>query len=748
MDTITKELEEFSDKTDALEGIDLPALEELVFSIERLDKSCEKLEDKNLHDLMAALLGYIGELTAFEAYDIEVYKEAAETLQIMIHSFFWEESYKVDLPELYQKLHYSPGSGDTKQDAEVMEDIKPDPEVKDEADSQDAPPEPSDAGEDVKPEKKKVELDEDEILILNDFVLEALDSLESIELSLIELEQEPSDKDIINSIFRPFHTIKGISGFLGLMKINQLAHVTENLLDDARNDEFVINDELTDIILESVDVLKALIANVEESVASGSGNLEGDFDVEPLKERITKAQERAKSGEVRRLGDILVETGALGEQDIEKALGFQKESPDAKLGEILIEKQISDSKTVIGAIREQKKTKKTVEQQVKVDTGKLDNLVDFTGELVISQTMLRQNSVIKSITDQKLFQNLNQLSQIVTTIQKIAMSMRMVPIRSTFQKMVRLVRDLARNSGKKVDLKMSGDETEIDRNVVEQLYEPMVHMIRNSVDHGLEQPEDRVAAGKTETGTVSLAAFHQGGNIIIEITDNGKGLNKEGILAKAKKSNLITDESVLSESEIFDLIFQPGFSTAATITDVSGRGVGMDVVKRGIEKLRGRLNVRSEEGQGTTIAISLPLTLAIIDGMIVRVGTERYILPAIAVVESFRPKREDCFTVKNEGEMVKVRGGLLPLMRLNKMFDLDNKKVNPWEALVVVVENKNEHRGILLDELLGKEEVVIKNLGESLKGIMGLAGGAILGDGRVGLILDMDGLFRLFDTHD
>ncbi len=737
MDEISKELELFSDLTETLDGVDLPLMGDILNSLERLNQCCAKLEDSNLHTLMDALKAYIGELVLFETDDIEPFVEGSESLQIMIHSFFWDEAYTVDLPDLYKKLQYTSG------DQAVTESDTP--QKADEPDSDPAPKEPPTP----KPEKAPVELTEDDILILNDFVIEALDSLETIELSLIELEQTPDDKETINSIFRPFHTIKGVSGFLGLNTINQLAHSTENLLDDARNDEFLINDEITDIILESVDVLKGLIGTVQDNVAAGDGNLEGDLDTAPLRERIKKTAERAKSGESRRLGDILMESGALEQEDLSKAIDFQKESPDAKLGEILVDKQIADSKTVIGALREQRKTtpKKTVEQQVKVDTGKLDNLVDFTGELVISQTMLRQNAVIKSLTDQKLFQNLNQLSQIVSTIQKIAMSMRMVPIRSTFQKMVRLVRDLARSSGKKVNLEMTGDETEIDRNVVEQLYEPMVHMIRNSVDHGLEQPDERVAAGKDETGVVNLAAFHQGGNIIIEIQDNGRGLNKDRIIAKAKKSNLITDESLLSESEIFDLIFQPGFSTAATITDVSGRGVGMDVVKRGIEKLRGRLNVRSQEGAGTTIAISLPLTLAIIDGMIVRVGTERFILPAIAVVESFRPKKEDCFTVKGEGEMVKVRGGLMPLLRLNRVFGLDDTKIDPWDALVVAVENKNEQRGILLDELLGKEEVVIKSLGESLRGVKGLAGGAILGDGRVGLILDMDGLFRLSDNR-
>jgi len=279
--------------------------------------------------------------------------------------------------------------------------------------------------------------------------------------------------------------------------------------------------------------------------------------------------------------------------------------------------------------------------------------------------------------------------------------------------------------------------------VVDELYEPMVHMIRNAVDHGIEEPQTREANGKPANGSLQLQAYHRGGNVIIEISDDGKGLDRERILEKAKANKMVTDEADLSDSEIYNLIFQPGFSTAREVTEVSGRGVGMDVVKKAIEKLRGRVEINSTPGQGSIFTINLPLTLAIIEGMVVKVGEERYIIPALAILESFRPEKAQYSTVKGKGEMVLVRGKLIPLIRLDRIVGTKGKYQNPWEGLVVAVEHEKYQMCLLLDELLGKEEVVIKSLGENLKHIRGLAGGAIMGDGRVGLILDVAGLFEI-----
>jgi len=278
---------------------------------------------------------------------------------------------------------------------------------------------------------------------------------------------------------------------------------------------------------------------------------------------------------------------------------------------------------------------------------------------------------------------------------------------------------------------------------VDALYEPMVHMIRNSMDHGIESASERLEKGKFSKGNIILRAYHKGGHIIIEIEDDGKGLDRDRILGKAKSTGLISENAKLNDAQIYDMILQPGFSTAKEITDVSGRGVGMDVVKAGIEKFRGQLNIKSSKDKGTKFTISLPLTLAIIDGMLLRVDDERYVIPTISIQKAFKPGKEDCFTVGGKGEMVKDRGSLIPLIRMNEIYNTGSHKKSIWDSIVVVAESKDEKRGLLIDELLGKDEYVIKSLGESFKNIKGISGGAILADGRVGLILDIHGIFSL-----
>ncbi|MFP3927513.1 MAG: chemotaxis protein CheA, partial [Desulfobacteraceae bacterium] len=593
------------------------------------------------------------------------------------------------------------------------------------------------------------ELSEEDRQILWDFVGESRESLDAIEVALIDLEQDPEDLETINSIFRPFHTIKGVSGFLNLKEINRLAHGAENLLDKARNGKIRIGETVIDLVLESVDVLKRMIAGVQEALETG-GNLDGGVDdIGPLIERIDSAEDEDQEAlDGARMGEILLKKGLISREDLERGLERQKLQPGRKIGEILIEEKKAGSKEVISALRDQRRqTRSHMDLQVKVDTQKLDNVVDLTGELVIAQSMLRQNPYIRECTDQKLYHNLNQLNQITSGLQRTAMSMRMVPIKSTFQKMVRLVRDLAKGSGKEVGLEMSGEDTEIDRNVVDELYEPMVHMIRNAVDHGIETREERENAGKNPRGKILLSAFHRGGNIVIEIQDDGKGLDRDAILEKARSRGLVNDDKKLTDSDVYNLIFQPGFSTAKEITDISGRGVGMDVVKKAIERLRGRVEISSTPGEGSTFVISLPLTLAIIEGMLVRVGRERYIIPALAILESFRPEKEQYSTVEGKGEMIRTRGSLAPLVRLNRLFGVEADHTDPWEGLIVSVEHEDKRMCLLLDELLGKEEVVIKSLGGNLKNIKGIAGGAILGDGRVGLILDMSGIYDLVNGN-
>ena len=582
-------------------------------------------------------------------------------------------------------------------------------------------------------------LSDDDIEILTDFISEAEDNLSNIEVSLVELEQDPENADIINDIFRPFHTIKGVSGFLSLGKINRLSHATENLLDSARSGDFIINHSATDAILESVDSLKQLLDNVKQGLVSGYRQKDGHIDVDILKDKLKKLQISLTKGEQEPIGEILVRKKELKKQDIDHALKIQKKTPGKKFGEILIKAKKIAPVQVASALMEQSAVKKRMDSQVKVSTQKLDDLVDYAGELVIAQSMLRQQTMGNST----LSQTVSQLGQIVNNMQNIAMSMRMIPIKATFMKMIRLVRDLSRKSGKQINLSMTGEETEIDRNVVDALYEPMVHMIRNACDHGIESIQERTEKKKPQQGNINLRAYHKGGNIVIEIEDDGKGLDGEKILQKATASGLITGDEQMTDAQIFGLILSPGFSTASQITDVSGRGVGMDVVKEGIEKFRGHLNIESEKGVGSRFIISLPLTLAIIDGMLVRVDHEKYVIPTIAIQKAFRPGPGEYFTVEGKGEMVKDRGHLVPLIRLNEIYETSNHIKSVEQNLVVVVESKEEKRAFLIDELLGKDEYVIKNLGGNMDDIRGIAGGAILADGKVGLILDVPGIFSI-----
>jgi two-component system chemotaxis sensor kinase CheA len=378
---------------------------------------------------------------------------------------------------------------------------------------------------------------------------------------------------------------------------------------------------------------------------------------------------------------------------------------------------------------------------VKIDTNKLDFLVDMVGELVIAQSMVRHDGHLNTISNPKLQRNLSQLARITGEVQKTTMQMRMVPIGQLFQRSVRLVRDLGRKANKKAELELSGEDTELDRIIVADLADPLMHMIRNSMDHGIETAAERLAVGKSPVAKIELKAYHQAGHIVIEVVDDGRGLNREKILAKARERGLVQEGSQLSDKEVFNLIFEPGFSTAEKITDISGRGVGMDVVRKQLQRMRGRVDIESKAGQGTTFYLKLPLTLAIIDGLVVGVGEERYIMPIYVIHEMFRPNADAVFTVEGRHEMVLVRGALLPVTRLYQHFGVTPRSTDLPQSVVVVAETGDKRVCVMVDELIGKQEVVIKSLGETFKQVTGVAGGAILGDGRVALILDMDGLF-------
>jgi two-component system chemotaxis sensor kinase CheA len=596
------------------------------------------------------------------------------------------------------------------------------------------------APEPAQAEEPEPEMDLD---LYRSFVSEAGEGLDQIEVKILSLEESPDDKELLNGIFRTFHTLKGTSGFLNLPAVHHIAHHTENLLGKLRDGALRVNHDIVDFVLDTTDLVKGLVEGIPERLEAGQ-TPEHEVDLAAFDRKLAGAERGPISLPI---GEMLIEKGVVSPADVAEALTLQsmQEQP-ARLGQILVEEGKVRAREVNEALREQKQIASegtAAPRTVRVDTGKLDNLVDMVGELVITQSQVRQNPQVDQTGDQKLTRDLSQLSRIILDLQRTAMSLRMVPIRQTFQKMIRLVRDLAKKSGKEVELVMHGEETEIDRNMVDEIYEPLVHLVRNAVDHGLEPAEERQAGGKPPCGQVLLRAYHKGGSIVIEIDDDGRGLNRQRILAKAQEKGLIERGEHLDDQQVFGLIFEAGFSTVDKVSEVSGRGVGMDVVRRAAEKLHGKIDVHSQPGQGATIAMRLPLTMAIIDGMVVRVGPERYIVPTAAVRESLRLTPGSYFTVKGRGEMVNIRGGLNPLVRLHRLFGVRPRAEDPYAGLVVVVENEGRQKCFLVDELLGKQELVIKSLGEALRTLKGVAGGAILGDGRVGLILDVAGLFEL-----
>ncbi len=533
--------------------------------------------------------------------------------------------------------------------------------------------------------------------LIGDFVNEAGEHLATIELQILVLERDPTASDPLHAAFRGFHTIKGLAGFLDLGDIRAVSHEVETLLDRARNKELLLTPAIIDVVLESADYLKQAIAWVRAGLQGTAGDAPA-FD--ELIERVRAALE----------GKLTAATATEPVKPLEKT---KQVEPDAETAFSL-----------------------------RVDAGKLDYMMDMVGELVIAQSLITHNPEIGALENGPLQRNLQQLGRITAEVQRVAMSMRMTPVTQLFSRMNRLVRDLSRKNGKQVHLELSGEETELDKTIIEQIADPLMHMVRNSLDHGLEGPEERIAAGKPASGTLKLAASHQAGNIVIEISDDGRGLNTEKILKKARERGLVAEGQGLSENEIFFLIFEPGFSTADVVSDVSGRGVGMDVVRRQIAGLRGRIDIHSVKGRGATFLLRLPLTLAIIDGLIVGVGEERYIMPINSVREMLRPTPEMIFTMEGRAEMAMVRGELLPIVRLDRRFAIAHGRQNPAEALFVVAEAQGRRFCLLVDELLGKQEVVIKSLGDTFRQVSGISGGAILGDGRVGLILDVNGVLR------
>ncbi len=584
---------------------------------------------------------------------------------------------------------------------------------------------------------------ENDLDLLCDFISEANEHLASVDADLLKLENDTTNHEILNAVFRTFHTIKGTAGFLNLGDIKELAHTTENLLDHARKGDIVLAGAAIDIIFDVVDRMKNYIADLDRALSGGKHPIR-DSSLPSLISKIKSVISRdviptdKSRPSDKRIGEILIESGIASEEMVNDALITQKtEKPSKKLGEVMVDKGYVSASNVADALSKQKDVKVQVKETVRVDTSRIDALVDTIGELVIAEAMVTQDPEIYNNRSIRVQKNLRQLSKVTRELQELGMAMRMISLKRIFQKMSRLVRDLSKKSGKKINLKISGDDTEIDRSVVDHIGDPLIHLIRNAVDHGIEPLDERIKVGKPEYATIELSAYHKGGNIHIEVRDDGRGLNKKAILAKSKKKGLITSEDTLSDQEIVSLIFEPGFSTAKKVTDVSGRGVGLDVVKKGIETLRGRIEVSTEQGKGSTFTMILPLTLAIIDGMVVKVGKERYIIPTLSIIESISPETSMLSTVVGKGNMISVRGELIPLFSLSRLFNVQGASERHEEGIAVVVESGMKRAAILVDKLIGQQQTVIKGLSSALGKTRGLSGASIMADGRVGLILDI-----------
>ncbi|RXH56287.1 chemotaxis protein CheA [Granulicella sibirica] len=672
--------------------------------------------------------------------------------------------------------------------------------------------------------------------LVADFLVEAREHLSQIESQMLALEKDPTAMEVIHAVFRAFHTIKGLAGFLDFAKVQALAHEVETLLDLARNEKLVIDSSIVDVVLESGDALRGDLLAIEQALNQGTPLEFTDKRVLVVKIRSLAVPRDAAAVQAEPAPATPVASAAVAVPAMAVAVpepiaipepvavpapkakpaakakaapkpkAAPKASPAAKpapapqpiaasapeptedelfqqIEELSVGPKLvplptplvaavtasapvsplsaASSAAPVAATAPQAVRSATAEaaqtkepapakeasrspdaSSVRVETSKLDHLMDMVGEIVIAQSLIRHNPVLAAATDSRLLGDLSQLSRVTIEVQRATMSMRMVPVGQLFQRIERVIRDLSRKAGKHVVLETSGSETEIDKTVAEELSDPLLHMVRNSVDHGIEPAEERAAAGKTPDARIRLSAYHQGGQVIIQISDDGRGLNSEKIRKKAEEKHLISAATQLTETEIYQLIFEPGFSTADKITDVSGRGVGMDVVRRNVEKLRGRIETQSILGQGTTFLLKLPLTLAIIDGLVVEVGTQRYIIPLSGVREIFRPQADTLFTVEGRDEMLLVRGKLMPVVRLHQRLGIEGRSERLSEGLIVVLESEGRRFCLLVDDLLGKQEVVIKSLGETFKNVSGLSGCAVLGDGRVGLILDIDGIYK------
>jgi two-component system chemotaxis sensor kinase CheA len=594
--------------------------------------------------------------------------------------------------------------------------------------------------------------------IVKDFLVESYENLDRLDRDLVGLEKNPKDKEALAGVFRTIHTIKGTCGFLGFSKLEKVAHVGENLLAHLRDGQLTLNPAITTALLGMVDAVRQMLKEIE------STGRDGEIDYPELRETLTQllfpesAVSKTAAGKLEAalhaaappmsLGAILMQQAGVAPEEILLAVKKQREGDPRLMGDILVEQQAVRPADVADALQIQRTSRgQASDSTIRVDVGLLDKLMTLVGELVLARNQLLQIS--NSVEDAGLQAVSQRMNLIATELQEEVMKTRMQPIGNIWGQFPRTVRDVALGCSKQVNIEMEGKETELDKTIIEAIKDPLTHLLRNSVDHGIELPEDREKAGKDPTGRLILRAFHEGGRVNIEISDDGAGLNVERIRERAVERGVISAEQAarLTEREIFNLIFLPGFSTAQKVTNVSGRGVGMDVVKTNVEKIGGTVDVQSTAGRGTTVRVKIPLTLAIIPALVVTCGGDRYAIPQVSLLELVRLEADQ---VRTGIEMVhgvpvhRLRGRLLPLVYLSRELRLaegSSQAGKSDEAVnIVVLQADDRHFGLVVDTINDTEEIVVKPLRKQLKTVKTFAGSSVMGDGKVALILDVLGL--------
>ena len=585
----------------------------------------------------------------------------------------------------------------------------------------------------------------DDQKLLSQFYNESTEHLEQAQIILLELEYDSTNKEFINNIFRNFHTIKGSSAFLGLKNIEEISHSIEDLIDLVRESKLNITKELLDVIFYGIELIKTILDTMEICNYQKE-NMKKEFEQIKIFDYIELMRKIKKEYEIKKIGEILVEFGKITLNQLDQVLLKQKEKKDKKVGEIIIEENIAKPEDVIYALDKQKEQKLRSRRinYVKVSNDRLNTLIDIVGELVTNQSMLKQQIEQADIRSQELERGLTDFENITRMIKNIVLSMGMSPIEEIFNKLKIVARNTANELGKLVFVKVEGGETELDRNVMEFIYDPLIHLVRNAIDHGIEVPEEREKMGKNKVGMIILKAEHKGSGIEITVKDDGRGIDINKIIQRAIEMNLIENKEKVKEKDVYNLLFLPGFSTSNNITKVSGRGVGLDIVKKNIEQIHGKVEIISEAGRGTSFIIKLPLTLAIIEGFVFKEKGMKYIIPFNMIDEILVIDKKNIIENRENEKTNYIlyhRGMHIPIIVLKGSYE-NRIKGNEGIILSIIVNYNDSKYCIIVEEIIGKQEIVIKNLGGILNRHKIFSGGTIFGDGTIGFVIDMQGLIE------